>query len=221
MKSLLLSLVLLDIASIALGGVVESQAGDPLTVYDAYGNAVIVSNRFDGTAHYVQVTSYNRNRWVNWEQIHKDGLNERAHSVALDGGGNILVAGTRGTAADKVIWTIKFAPNGNFLWERWDSFQGCHGLYAASNAAGDAWVAGSCASGGGYPTRLIRYDPYGNYLWAQSYEENGRGYIRGLSVDFTGRASLTVEIVSGYYGGSSSVSRTVVFDGRGNRLVLY
>ena len=197
-----------------------AQSGGGLTAYDRQGNAITAANRFDGSRHFVQITSCSRLRGVNWDRIHSDGYQEAANAVAADAAGNVFVAGMRFNETAKAFWVVKLSPGGDFLWERTDSVQSCAAFNVLASEGGDAWVAGSCVVGGSTPARLARYDGSGSLLWSQLYDEGGRHYVRGLSLDFMGRASVTMEISRGLGAGGSAI-RTAVYDQWGSRLAVY
>ena len=197
------------------------QGGGSLSATDRWGNLITVTNRFDGSSYYVQVTSFVPNRGVNWDRVHGDGYQESAHAVTLDGDGDVYVAGTRASSGAKYFWLMKYSNAGALLWERVDSTNGCSAFNAISNESGDVWAAGSCRIGTAMPAHLVRYDAAGNYVWGQLYDEGGRNYVRGLSLDIAERSSMTMEVMPGSFGGGASLIRTVVYDRSGYRVTVY
>src|SRR5262245_13753049 len=111
------------------------------------GNAITAANRYDGSRHFVQITSVSRVRGINWDRIHSDGYQENANAVAVDGAGNVFVGGMRFNAAAKAFWLMKLSPSGDLLWERTDTVSSCAIFNLLANEAGDAWAAGSCVLG--------------------------------------------------------------------------
>ena len=203
-------------AAFASGG---GQGGGLLTAYDRSGNGVVVSNRFDGSGYSVALSHLNRRRGIDWERLHADGYQESANAVSIDGAGDIYVAGVRWWDNAKVFWVVKYSAVGDLLWERTDGAQNCAALVSATNDNGDLWLSGSCLTSGGRPVHTVLFDQYGNYRWGQFYDEGGRQYVRGLSLDVADRASVTMEFNQTGYNGS--YIRTVVYDPAGGRLAVY
>jgi hypothetical protein len=214
--SLLLTLLLAG--SFARAASDNDASGDgPAVVSDRQGNMISVSNGFDGNAAYVRMMSINRNRSVVWDRTHGDGYLERVSYAFLDATGSLVMAGVRLVQGNNYIWVMKYSESGNLLWEQVDSMSGCAAFNIAGNDSGDLWVAGSCLVGRNFSVRLLHYGQNGYLSWARDYGENGRNYVRNLSVDFMDRAAITMEIVSG---GQRS-ARTAVFDSYGGRLTTY
>ncbi len=199
----------------------QPQEGNLLTLTDRWGNTITATNRYDGSRYYVQTTSFNRSSGVNWDMSHYDYNQERANAIALDGNGNVYVAGTRLEQGTKRLWVIKYSSTGQQLWEQADNLQGCAGLNVVATDTGGAWVGGSCITSNGYPMRIVRFDNFGGLRWAQSYDEGGRNYLQGLNVDFSGRLSVAVEVTRGNFSSGSGLARTVVYDNSGNLVTVY
>lgn len=202
-------------------GELGASGGDLFTVYDHWGNAIAVSNRYDGTQHYLHIASYNRNRYVNWERTHMDGYQERANSVALDPNGHVYIAGVRVFQGKKYLWAMKYSSAGDLLWEQADVYADCTAFSVAVNDGGESWLAGSCLMEGHHPVRVLRYSAAGSLLWGQLHYGNGRSYVRSLSVDFADRVSVTIEESPGAIGFGASAARTVVYDRQGGRVTTY
>jgi hypothetical protein len=191
--------------------------GEAVTLYDRAGNGVTISNRFDGSAYSISLTSYNLYHNINWERQHQDDFQETILHAVMDLSGNVYMAGTRIWQGTKYLWAMKYSSQGQLLWERADVEPGCAALSVVPDEKGGAWVGGSCVQGDNAPVRLMRVASGGNSLWAQSYDGGGRNYVRNLTVDFAERAAVSIQVGSGY----GSTPRTVVYDRYGNRLTVY
>src|SRR5258708_7222417 len=194
-----------------------SQAGGVSSVCGRGGNQLIVSKRTDGNSAYVQITSYGRNQNVNWSRSHSDGYSERSTFVYVDASGGLIIVGARVVQGIRYLWAMKYNANGDLAWERVDSASGCIAFDVMSNQNGDIWAAASCIDGGRFPVRVVRFDVNGNFRWGQSFDEGGRNYVRGLSVDFAERASVSLEVSAG----AGTYVRSVVFGPDGGRVATY
>jgi hypothetical protein len=199
----------------------QQQSAGLLSVVTPAGNAITVSNRFDGTNFFVQITNFDKSGATVWNVSHYDSFQETANGLFVDAGGNVYVGGFRIANGTRYFWVLKLSSKGQIQWERVDSYQQCTGVSVSANAKGDAWIAGSCDNGGAHPARLLHYDAFGAYAWAQNYDGGGRNYVRGLSTDFLDRATVTVEVQQGNYGSGLSKIQTIVYDGQGYKLVVY
>ena len=194
-------------------------ASDNLSnIPDRRGNYISVSNQTVGTSSQIRLTSLNRYGNIVWDTNHTDGAMERATSFHIDGSGAFVVAGVRVKQGINYIWLMKYSSYGQYLWESVDSMPGCTAFDIVANQSGDFWVAASCINGQSYPVRLLHYSSTGYLLWAQNDNENGRNYVRNLSLDFLSRVSLTIELDHGYGNGNA---RTIVYDTNGTRLAAY
>lgn len=216
--ALWLLLLLLPAPSAWAGRDFSTASDNVASVADRQGNLITVSNRFDGSAAYVQLTSLNRYHSVNWDRSHNDGYAEQMTAVYLDAAGSVILTGVRVLQGVNYMWTMKYASNGQLVWERVDDARGCVAFTVVANENGDVWAAGSCANGTEFPSRLVHYSSDGAPLWSRSYSDSGRSYVRSLSLDYAERASLTFEVSGGSYG---KFPRTVVYDGNGNRLTMF
>ncbi len=133
----------------------ESQLGDDFTTvkFDSAGN-LLWAARYDGAAGY-----------DNW-----------AHSIAVDGAGNVVVsgAGYSGNDTNDDFATVKYDSEGNEIWVA--LYDGpMHGydraLKVVADAAGNVYVTGTSQSVFAYHYVTIKYDPDGNEVWAVRYGE--------------------------------------------------
>lgn len=216
--------VLLGIFSglLFFGGPSSAQvpAGDLFTTYDRWGNIFSVSNRFDGTNYYIQVTLFTRGGATLWNKIHYDGYQERANTVGVDANGNLYIAGVRFWQGVRNFLLLKYSPQGDLLWERVDSYRDCTAFNLVTNPDGHIWVAGSCLSGNATPMRLVRFDSGGGILWGKLYDKGGRHYVQGLTIDQADRVSVTVQILAGSYAGAY-LTQTVVYNKQGDQVASY
>ena len=139
------------------------------------------------------------------------------HAIAVDGAGNIYVAGYSYGILNVDYYTIKYDTNGNELWaNRYNGPANGHDIAAdiALDSAGNAYITGrSTESSRGYTNyATIKYDTNGNKLWAKSYNglSNGFDTAYAIAVDNSGNAYVT--------GASGNDYATVKYDTNGNEL---
>jgi hypothetical protein len=214
------ALIVLSLASPAWAANLGVQVA-PLLVYDKLGNTISVSNRLQGDAPFIQLTSFGRSGGMNWQQSHFDNYHELATAAAADANGNIYVAGTRFASAGKVFWAIKYSSAGDLIWEIADVAVDCVAVSVVANDRGESWLGGSCAIQDGYPARLLHYGADGGQIWAQNYVGGVRNYVKTMSYDYLGRLSVSVLVTQGNYVEGPSNVRTVVYDTQGSELTVY
>ena len=137
------------------------------------------------------------------------------YSVAVDGSGNVYVAGTCdgcGGTGGYAIYTIKFDTNGNHLWtnitDPTSSNDYGHGI--AVDGLNNAYVTGycdGCGGTGGYAIYTIKFDTNGNHLWTNITDPtSGSDSGSGIAVDDSNNAYVT-----GYCGGCGSSGGNAIY----------
>ena len=135
---------------------------------------------------------------------------DEASALAVDGIGNILVTGNKGT--------IKYDSAGNLLWTgSWG------GIDIAIDNSGNTFVTGVCTDSGTYDYSTIKYYPNGDTAWVRRYHNTPPG-LNGVDV----ATCITVDASGNVYvsGTSSEVSgawfrmnyATLKYDSNGNML---
>lgn len=150
------------------------------------------------------------------------------YDIAVDSLGNVYVTGTNylwlscGQPTSYELMTIKYDPNGNWLWGTlYKPVTSAGGLaYAlAVDISGNVYVTGFISSGGvyGQDYATIKYDPNGNRLWAAQYNGSGNNsdQARALALDNSGNVYVT-----GLSAGSGTGYdyATIKYDPNGNQL---
>jgi len=160
------------------------------TAVDERGN-IYVAGSIDGTLpgqastgkQDAFVRKYDPNGNELWTRQFGTGSLDRAHSITVDGRGNIWVAGyTEGTlgqasAGDRDAFVRKYDPNGNELWTRqFGTSNSDEANSIAVDDMGSVWVAGDTdgtfpgqSSVGQYDAFVRKYDANGNELWTRQF----------------------------------------------------
>jgi sugar lactone lactonase YvrE len=133
--------------------------------------------------------------WMTGCQFHGDLPSEFWYStIALDTQGNAYVSG--GTVFGRGFLTIKYSPEGQQLWERWEDLEGNYSppSAVAVDGQGNVYVAGTVASYGDprshYSNYItIKYSPDGQTLWIQ--EGFSDSYASALTLDGQGNVYIT------------------------------
>lgn len=150
-----------------------------------------------------------------WSFTYGAGSNDAGYRVAIDGGGNVILAGKASGAIDLGGGVLpgmgfdgailaKYDSNGAHLWSRtFVGSQGGNGQLAAA-AVGpndDVYVCGPMSApvdfgGGAVPNGapldvfLAKYTAAGSYVWGVARGGAASGGCQGLSVDMSGDALL-------------------------------
>jgi hypothetical protein len=170
---------------------------------DTQGNAYVSGGTVFGRGFLtIKYSPEGQQLWERWEDL--EGNYSPPSAVAVDGQGNVYVAGTVTSYGDprshysKYI-TIKYSPDGQTLWIR----EGLSDSYASAltlDGQGNVYITGSAT---------IKYDPEGQILWEQlnnfgawlrvmALDAQGSVYVTGISVDYaavTGLGFVTVKYI--------------------------
>ena len=183
------------------GSVLPSSGGFPTSVatvkYDTDGNFLWAAH-YDGP----------------------DGYEELASEIALDGDGNVIVAGYTGwenpEGMDYLV--IKYDNDGNLLWHAEYDGQGAPGYDYVNGLAIDAdgciFVTGESSSPDYYTDyATVKYDPDGNQLWVARHEGPDGGYAVPHALELDGSGNV---YVTGFYDGPNYT--TIKYDTNGTQL---
>src|SRR6266496_5114811 len=137
--------------------------------------------------------------------------NDYAYWLALDGSGNVYVAGQSvETGSDNDITTIKYAPNGDEIWVR--HYDGpAHGYDTgqaiAVDADGNAYVTGNHTLATGLECVTLKYSAAGDLLWTASFNgpDASGGVFISIALDDVASAYVTGFVFSSGAGDSATV----------------
>jgi hypothetical protein len=127
-----------------------------------------------------------------------DGLFDGAHAIAVDGSGNLFVAGQslgEQTLSDFIM--VKYDANGNELWaKRYNSIYNLDdgATSIAVDLSGNVYAAGwSHISANATAFTTIKYDALGTQLWVKHYigPGNFRNQVNALGIDASGNVFVT------------------------------
>jgi hypothetical protein len=152
------------------------------------------------------------------------GLMDMANAVVVDDSNNIYVTGRSPASGhmynDLDIYTIKYGPNGDTIWERRFNSIGDHsetGDLMALGGDGNIVIAGSSnANGAGYEIFVMKYNLNGDTLWTSSFM--GPLNSSAAPVDMVVGPSGKVWITGNAQNGTFYDYLTLHFDAAGNLL---
>ena len=171
-------------------------------VVDSSGNVYVTGWSYGiGTDYDIATIKYKPNGDTGWVRRYngpRDSM-DGALSIALDGSGNVYVAGGStgiGTALDYL--TIKYSPSGNQLWaNRYNGpgsgFDAVMSL--AVDASGNAYVTGQGEGDTttGHDIATIKYYPNGDTAWVRRYNRPPRcgDNAVAIAIDTLGNSYIT------------------------------
>jgi hypothetical protein len=182
---------------------------------DKLGNIIVTGvSRGSETADDYATIKYYPNGDTAWVRRYngEGNGNDRAHAIAVDGLGNVYVAGgSDGIGTDLDYATIKYDQDGNELWVR--RYNGPGNWWDEANAiaidgSGNVFVGGnlSCETTWDYGT--IKYDSDGNKLWVKTY--NGPGNDQERAWDVVVDASNNVYVTGFSIGNGTSADYATI-----------
>ena len=146
---------------------------------------------------------------------------EQAHSMVVDGNGDVLVAGEtagalpgQSSAGGRDAFVRKYDAGGNELWTRQLGTSGDDGAYAvAVDSSGNVLVGGFThgplhgqTHAGGADAFLCKYDASGTLLWTRQLGSTVHDGVRAVSVDHQGHVFVAGVTLGALPGHSSSGS---------------
>ncbi|UOQ69096.1 hypothetical protein [Hymenobacter volaticus] len=134
-----------------------------------------------------------------WVARYTGGRNsgfDGATAVATDATGNVYVTGYAYQAASYDYATVKYAPNGQQLWEaRYNGPAGGDEIATALavDASGNVLVTGYSFNGSNYDYLTLKYSPNGQPVWQARYNApaGGDDVATALAVDALGNVAVT------------------------------
>jgi uncharacterized delta-60 repeat protein len=170
-------------------------------VVDADGNVYVTGYSINGAGKYDYVTiKYGPNgNWL-WGRRYNSPYNGNDQPCALvvDSSGNVYVTGySQNSAGNADYVTIKYGPNGDWVWgRRYDSPYNSndYATALAVDGAGNVYVTGYSQNSAGDPDYVtIKYGPSGNWLWGRRYDSpySSGDFAQALAVDGAGNVYVT------------------------------
>lgn len=216
MKTFALLISLVAVNAGAQGRLLGSQHRDEvISSHDGKGHISTVVNAFDGYYRSIIIRRLNAQGQLQWEDQHRDGLDERAHASSMHEDATLYVVGERRVYGHSSFLIMKFHPDGGLLWEYTDSQHDCRATATAVDAKGDLLIAGTCEYGGIFPARIVKYGANGALLWEYDYNAGGLNLVKAIHVEANGNTAVSLEVRTGDGRGGSYFARTIVFNENG------
>jgi uncharacterized delta-60 repeat protein len=174
----------------SINGTANGSDGASAVAVDSQGNVAAAGfTTNEGTGFDFTVARYSPGGDLLWQKSINGTANSAdiAVSVAVDGPGNVIAAGTTrnaGTGGDFTV--MKFNPDGVSLWQQALNGTSSGDDFAASVAVdgqGNAVAAGSTANAGAdHDMTVAKFGPDGLPLWVRSFHGSANGFNEADSV---------------------------------------
>jgi|GEM_PF-2427469 len=198
----------------------------PKVVTDPFGNIVVSGEICKSTDSHGNCTNldiitlkYNSGGGLIWEKEYDNGGWDYSGVPAVDGVGNVYVAGSSCqnvsssvSCGNSDILVLKYDPNGTLLWlERFDAGLEEGSMDLIVDSGGNLFLAGNSDSD--YIT--LKYNSNGQQIWVSRYDHGGIDFATSLWVDPMGNVLVTGISSSS---GSSYDYATIKYDNSGNQV---
>jgi uncharacterized delta-60 repeat protein len=139
----------------------------------------------------IQTLKLNSNFGLEWVKTFDNaGLEDVAKAIECDAFGNVYIAGHTTTSDEGVKFvTIKYAPNGDLVWEKEYKLPAGGDAKAADIAVsdnGDVYVSGTSDNGNNKDFATLKYNAQGQLKFAKQYEAIGNEEAANIEVDTQG-----------------------------------
>ncbi|OGC84301.1 MAG: hypothetical protein A2V73_04880 [candidate division Zixibacteria bacterium RBG_19FT_COMBO_42_43] len=162
---------------------------------DRSGNVYVTGRTSDTVTLFDYVTlKYDLNGNLLWLKYHDGGLygsSDESRALTVDDSGNVYVTGVVGSFPNTDYGTIKYAANGDVVWQRvyngpWDNDEIAIALDV--DVFGNVYVTGRSNLYLDYDYATLKYTPEGDTVWVRHYDgpANGNDFPSALKVDDKG-----------------------------------
>src|ERR1044071_6147190 len=195
-------------------------------VVDNLGNVYVAGNSPGSTSsNDITTIKYNSAGQQQWVQRYNgpgngdDGING-TNAIAVDGSGNVYVAGWSAGTENTDYVVIKYNSAGDQQWaQRYNGpgndYDAPYGI--ALDSSGNVYVTGSSTGDGtGFDYTTIKYNNDGVQQWVKSYNGSGNGYDAGQALAVDGSGNVYVTGVSTAQNGLGDCV-TIKYDTDGNQ----
>ncbi len=223
---------LLDTLQFGTGGDDTAEAlaiaGNGNLIVTGKTTAAFIGNNSGGTDAYIQAFDTQGN--VLWTDQLGSSAQDSGNALAIDGTGNVYLAGTTGGSLDGDTITLSFndiflaayEPNGTRSWLRQlrtlppdttASLSNESARALAIDGGGNLYIAGdrlSFSATSGLDMLLVKCDSLGNPVWAKTFGTADDDRLNGLFLDAQGNLFAAGQSVGAYAGTSAGLDDIVV-----------
>src|SRR5271157_4884926 len=146
---------------------------------------------------------------LTWNTTWGGSVDDYGRGVAVDGSGNMFLAGSAGNATMGSVdaFLTKYYANGTEDWSHtWGGSSDDFGQGVAVDGSGNAFLAGTTNSFGSPQAFIAKYNPGGTLLWNITWSGRGNASASAITVDAMGNP-----IITGQTNGSGSYAFTAKF----------
>ena len=160
-------------------------------VVDGSGNGYVTFASYDSTTETDWTTiKFNPKGDTVWMRQYDDGFYEIPGSIAIDGNGNVYIAGICygdmhiGSLTYGIYTIIKYNPSGDILWMRsynntaeyGGTAEYCGPISIAVDGSENVYITGSIEDMSGSDCITIKYNSFGDPMWVIRFNEKNGGF---------------------------------------------
>ena len=185
---------------------------------DSRNNVIVFGSSWNGANYDFKLVKYDLNGVFLWEKSYGSILYEYGYGVDCDSNDNIIVTGWKGSWPISFdIYTIKYDPNGNVLWEtNYNSGRNDRPYDLVIDYTNNILIVGSSNNGTNEDLIILKYDTNGKLLdnWPKIYNSSFNRDEEGFAITTDFNNNILVTGISN--NGVDNDYLTIKYDKNGN-----